>query len=90
MIACPWCNRPAMTLLQKSALGPGRVVGCGSCGKKIAAHWAGVFAATPAFVGGYVLMKSGYAPIGFAAVAGGLLLMGVLQTFAIPLVRSDA
>jgi hypothetical protein len=56
----------------------------------VAAHWIGVFAAIPAFLGGFILMKSAYAPLGFAAVVGGVLLMGVLHTFLVPLVRSDA
>jgi len=79
-----------MTLFQKSALGPGRAVACRSCGKAVATHWLAIFAAIPAFAGGYVLMKSDYQPIGFLAVLCGLLAMAALQTFAIPLVRSDA
>lgn len=78
-----------MSLLQKSALGPGRAVSCQSCGKKVATHWIAVFAAIPAFLGGYVLLKSGTSLIGLAAVAGGLLGMAVLQTFLVPLVRSE-
>lgn len=58
MVECPYCNRAAMTLWRKSALGPGRVVRCQSCGKKVAAHWVAIFAAIPAFIGGMVLMKS--------------------------------
>jgi len=79
-----------MSLLQKSTLGPGRVVSCQSCGKKVATHWAAISAALPAFLGGYLLLKSGSSLIGLAAVAGGLLTMAVIQTFIIPLVRSEA
>lgn len=79
-----------MSLGRKSALGPGRVVRCQSCGRKVAAHWTGVFAAIPAFMGGLVLMKSESLLLGFAAVVGGILVMGVLHTFLVPLVRSDA
>jgi hypothetical protein len=79
-----------MTLFQKSALGPGRAVACRACGKAVATHWLAIFAAIPAFLGGYFLMNSDYQPIGFLAVLGGLLAMAALQTFAIPLVRSDA
>ena len=79
-----------MSLWQKSALGPGRVVNCQSCGKKISAHWTAVFAAIPAFLGGYVPMKSESLPLGIAAVVAGILVMGVLHTFVVPLVRNDA
>lgn len=79
-----------MSLGRKSALGPGRMVPCQSCGKKVAAHWTGIFAAIPAFLGGLALMKSESLLLGFAAVAGGILVMGVLHTFVVPLVRSDA
>ncbi len=79
-----------MSLGRKSALGPGRVVRCESCGKAVAAHWTAIFAAIPAFLGGVALLKSESVLLGFAAVAGGILLMGVLHTFLIPLVRSDA
>jgi cytochrome b subunit of formate dehydrogenase len=56
----------------------------------VAAHWIGIFAAIPAFLGGLALMKSQYAPLGFLAVIGGVVAMGVLHTFLVPLVRSDA
>jgi hypothetical protein len=79
-----------MSLLRKSALGPGRAVTCQSCGKKVAAHWTGVFAAIPAFLGGFALMKSGSLPLGIAAVIGGILLMAVIHTYLVPLVRNDA
>ncbi len=88
MVKCPHCNKPAMTLLRKSALGPGRAIACQSCGKPVAAHSFGVFAAIPAFLGGLVLMRNEYQPIGFLAVACGLVAMALLQTFAVPLVRA--
>jgi cytochrome b subunit of formate dehydrogenase len=78
-----------MSLLRKSALGPGRVVRCQSCGKKISAHWTGVFAAIPAFLGGFALMKSESLFLGLAAVAAGILMMGVIHTFLVPLIRND-
>ncbi|HEY6965958.1 MAG TPA: hypothetical protein VI229_00690 [Burkholderiales bacterium] len=90
MIKCPHCKQAAMTLLQKSALGPGRTVACRACGKPVATHWLAMFTAIPAFLGGFALMKADYQPIGFLAVVGGLLAMAALQTFAIPLVRGDA
>jgi hypothetical protein len=77
-----------MSLWRKSALGPGRAVDCQSCGKKVSAHWSAIFAAIPAFLGGYALMKSESLPLGIAAVVGGVLLMGVLHTYLIPLQRS--
>jgi hypothetical protein len=55
----------------------------------VSAHWIGIFAAIPAFLGGFALMKSVYAPLGFAAVVAGVLVMGLLHTFLVPLVRSD-
>jgi hypothetical protein len=56
----------------------------------VATHWIGIFAAAPAFLGGFALMKSDYTPIGFVAVVGGVLLMGLLQTFLVPLIRVEA
>ena len=53
-------------------------------------HWAAIFAAIPAFMGGLVFMRSESVPFGLAAVVGGVLMMGMLHTFLIPLVRSDA
>jgi hypothetical protein len=87
MIKCPYCNQAAMTLSRKAALGPGRAVACQSCGKPVATHSLAVFAAIPAFLGGFVLMKSDYQAIGFLAVACGLLAMAALQMFVVPLVR---
>ena len=79
-----------MSLLRKSALGPGRAVNCRSCGKKVAAHWSAVFAAIPAFLGGFALMKSTSLPLGIAAVVAGILVMGAIHTYLVPLVRNDA
>lgn len=90
MVKCPYCNRAAMSLLRKSALGPGRAVNCQSCGKPVSAHWSAILAAIPAFLGGFALMRSEFQPIGFLAVVAGLLVMAALQTFIVPLVRSDA
>ncbi|MEI6737398.1 MAG: hypothetical protein WCL29_02860 [Pseudomonadota bacterium] len=89
MIKCPHCNRTAMSFLRKSALGPGRAVNCQSCGKKISAHWSGIFAAIPAFLGGFALMKSASLPLGLAAVAGGLIVMGLIHTYLIPLIPNE-
>jgi hypothetical protein len=41
-------------------------------------------------LGGFVLMKSESLFLGIAAVAGGVLIMGVLHTYLVPLVRNDA
>ena len=79
-----------MSHFRKSALGPGRVVSCQSCGKKISAHWTGVFAALPAFLGGFALMKSESVPLGLAAVVAGILVMGLIHTFLVPLIKNDA
>jgi len=90
MVKCPHCGRPAMSLLQKSALGPGRAVRCQSCGKGVATHWVGILAAVPAFLGGFAFLKLESPALGIAAVMGGILVMALLQTFLVPLVRSDA
>ncbi len=90
MVKCPHCGHPAMSLLRKSALGPGRAINCQSCGKQVATHWIAIFAAIPAFLGGFALLKSDSSALGIAAVVGGILLMGILQTFLVPLVRCDA
>ncbi len=89
MVKCPYCGRPAMTLTRKSGLGPGRTIACQSCGRPVTTHSMSIFAAVPAFVGGVLALKSGSWLIGSAAVAGGVLAMGLIQTFLVPLVRSD-
>ena len=76
-----------MTLSQKASLGPGRVVRCRSCGGGVAAHPIAILAAVPAFLGGFALLKSDSLLIGMGAVAGGLVAMALLQTFAVPLIK---
>jgi len=49
-----------------------------------------VLAAIPAFLGGLVAVKSGSFLLGSAAIVGGVLAMGLIQTFLVPLVRSNA
>ena len=89
MVKCPYCGRPAMSLSRKSRLGPGRKIGCQSCGKPVTTHSMAVFAAIPAFIGGVVFMKSSSVWLGMAAVAGGVLAMAFIQTFLVHLVRSE-
>lgn len=90
MVKCPYCGRAAMTLMRKSGLGPGRAIACESCGKPVTIHSMAVFAAVPAVLGGLMALKSGSLLIGFAAIVGGLIVMGLIQTFLIPLVCSNA
>jgi hypothetical protein len=78
-----------MTLIRKSGLGPGRTTNCQSCAQPVTIHSMGVFAAIPAFIGGLVALKSGSLLIGIPAVVVGVLAMGLVQTFVVPLVRSD-
>ena len=89
MIKCPYCSRPAMSLIRKSGLGPGRTINCQSCGKPVTTHSMSVVAAVPAFLGGFVALKSASLLLGGAAIVGGVLAMGLIQTFLVPLVRSD-
>ena len=89
MVKCPYCGRPAMSLTRKSRLGPGRKIDCQSCGKPVTTHSMGVFAAIPAFLGGVMFMKSSSLWLGMAAIVGGILAMGLIQTFLVPLVRSE-
>lgn len=89
MVKCPYCNRPAMSLLRKSGLGPGRIINCQSCGKPVTTHSMAVFAAIPAFLGGFVFLKSASSLLGVAAIVGGVLAMAFIQTFLVPLVRSE-
>ena len=89
MVKCPYCGRAAMSLMRKSGLGPGRTINCQSCGKRVTTHSMSVFAAIPAFLGGFMALKSGSLLLGSALVAGGVLAMGIIQTFLVPLVRSD-
>jgi len=90
MVKCPYCNRPAMSLARKAGLGPGRTIKCQSCGKPVTTHSMAFFAAIPAFLGGLAALKSGSVLIGGTAIAGGVLAMALIQTFMVPLVRSDA
>ena len=90
MVTCPYCNRPAMSLARKAGLGPGRTINCQWCGKPVTTHSMGVFAAIPAFLGGLVALKSGSLLIGGTAIAGGILAMAFIQTFLVPLVRSES
>jgi len=90
MVKCPYCGRPAMSLMRKSGLGPGRVINCQSCGKPVMPHSMSVFAAIPAVLGGLIALRSGSLLLGGAAIAGGVLAMALIQTFLVPLVRSDA
>lgn len=89
MVKCPYCGRPAMSLMRKSGLGPGRVIPCQSCGKPVATHSMAVFAAIPAVLGGLFAVRSGSLLTGAAAVLAGLVAMALIQTFLVPLVRSD-
>jgi len=90
MVKCPYCSRPAMSLMRKSGLGPGRTINCQSCGKPVTTHSMSVLAAIPAFLGGLVALKSASFLLGSAAIVGGVLAMAFIQTFLVPLVRSDA
>ena len=89
MIKCPYCNHPAMSLGRKAGLGPGRVVGCQSCGKPVATHWIAIFAAVPAFLGGFVLLRSESMLLGIAAVVVGVVAMALLQMYLVPLVKGE-
>ena len=89
MVKCPYCNRPAMSLARKAGLGPGRTINCKSCGRPVTTHSMAVFAAIPAFLGGLAALKSGSVLIGHGDRRR-CLAMAFIQTFLVPLVRSDA
>lgn len=90
MVKCPYCSLPAMSLARKSGLGPGRIINCQSCGKPVTTHSMAVFAAIPAFLGGFAALNSGSLLMGIVDVLGGILAMAFIQTFLVPLVRGDA
>ena len=90
MVRCPYCGRPAMSLMRKAGLGPGRKINCQSCGRPVTPHSMSIFAAIPAFLGGLAALKSASLLLGVAAVVAGVLAMAFLQTFLVPLVRGDA
>ena len=90
MVKCPYCSNAAMSLSRKSRLGPGRTINCQSCEKPVTTHSMGVFAAIPAVLGSVVFLKSASVLLGIAAIVGGVLAMAFIQTFLVPLVRSDA
>jgi hypothetical protein len=79
-----------MSLMRKSGLGPGRTINCQACGNPVTTHSMGVFAAIPAFLGGLVALRSSSLLLGGAAVVAGIMTMAFIQTFLVPLVRSDA
>jgi hypothetical protein len=79
-----------MSLARKSGLGPGRIIPCQSCAKPVTTHSMGVFAAIPAVLGGLFALRSGSLLFGGAAVVAGVLTMAFVQTFLVPLARSDA
>ena len=87
MITCPHCKGPAMMPGEKALLGPGRTVKCRACGKPIASHWIGIFAAVPAFLGGYAFLNADSTPLGLVYVLAGVAGMALLQTFAVPLMK---
>ena len=89
MVKCPHCGRAAMTLWRKSALGPGRVVPCQACGRKVGVHGMAVLAAIPAFAGGLVMSRIESMPLGITALAGGVLTMALVHTFCVPLVKGE-
>ena len=90
MVKCPYCAGRAMSFGRKAGLGPGRVVGCQSCGKPVTTHSMAVFASIPAVLGGLFALRSGSLAFGVVAVLAGVVTMAVIQTFLVPLVRSDA
>ena len=90
MVECPCCGRPAMSLMRKSGLGPGRKIDCQACGRPVMPHSMSIFAAIPAFLGGVTAMKSASFLLGGAAVVAGVLAMAFIQTCLVPLVRGDA
>jgi hypothetical protein len=78
-----------MTLLRKSGLGPGRRVACQACGNAVMPHPMSVLVAIPAFLGGLYAVKSASVLIGGAAMVAGVVAMALIQTFLVPLVRTD-
>ena len=89
MIKCPHCGRPAMSLGRKAGLAPGRVIACQSCGRPVTTHSMAVFAAIPAFLGGFAALRSGSLLLGTMFVMGGVLVMALIQTFLVPLVKGN-
>ena len=79
-----------MSLARKAGLGPGRTIARQSCGKPVTTHSMSVFAAIPAVLGGLMALRSGSFLLGSASVVGGVVAMALIQTFLVPLVRSDA
>jgi cytochrome b subunit of formate dehydrogenase len=89
MITCPRCKGAAMTLGEKALLGPGRAVRCRACGGRIATHWVGIFAALPAFLGGFAFLKADTVPLGLMFVLAGVAGMALLQTYVVPLMKVE-
>jgi hypothetical protein len=49
-----------------------------------------VFAAIPAVLGGLFALRSGSLSVGFLSVVVGVAAMALIQTFLVPLIKSDA
>jgi hypothetical protein len=79
-----------MSLGRKAGLGPGRIIACQSCGKRVSTHSMAVFAAIPAVLGGLFALRSGSLSVGFLSVVIGVAAMALIQTFLVPLIKSDA
>ena len=79
-----------MSLGRKAGLGPGRVVGYQACGKPVTTHPLAVFAAIPAFLGGFAALRSESLLLGTVSVVCGILVMALIQTFLVPLIKANA
>ena len=47
MLACPWCDAPAMTNWRKAFLGPGRSIPCRRCQGRVSVSWRAMVAIVP-------------------------------------------
>ena len=89
MLTCPYCKRPAMTLLRKCILNPDSVVACASCGSKVGVPWLAIGAAAPVALGIVAGIKLAV-PWSIAGAVGGLIAYVAIQRFVVPVVGRDA
>ena len=91
MTTCPHCNKPAMSQLRKSFLGPLLSAQCKACGKRISVPTAAVLAVTPFLFS--IILAGLLAPrdwqFSALSLSLGIAAMAAIHAFLVPLVPRD-
>jgi ribosomal protein S27E len=88
MLNCPYCRKPAISLLRKCVLSPDQSVACSSCGKALSVPWGAVAVAAPVALGiiGAINFEI---PWNALAAFAGVIAYGILQRWVVPLEGRD-